>query len=454
MNEKKLGGLFSYDGKASFSEVAPIGLQHVMAAIAGIITPAIMIAQATHMKASDSTLLIQISLLMAGVATLIQLFPPFKIFGSRLPMILGSSFACMPILLVIGKDYGMGEILGAQLIGSLVVILMGFALKRIRFLFPPIVCGTVILSIGLSLFPTAIDYMAGGSSNSWFGTPKNWGVAIVTFLVVFILNYFSKGLLRLSSILVGMGVGYVLSLCLGMVNFSPVTKAGYFQMVAPLHFGLSFKLVPTITLTIVFIVEIVQSIGQFTATTVGTMDREPTDKELSGAVTGQGLAYFLGSFFGGLPVGTFGQNVGLVIDTKAINKRILTFSSLILIVAGFVPKISSILTTIPYSVIGGATISVFSIIAMTGIKTIVSAGLTPINTGIVGLSLAAGIGVAQTPNCLQGFPNWVYTIFGSSEVILTTILAVVLNLVLVVLKHGKRDDNAKQLQQQTVKQHS
>lgn len=414
-----------------------------MAAIAGIITPGIMIAKATNLSAADTTLMIQISLVMAGIATLIQLFPIFGVFGARLPVILGSSFACMPILLVIGKDYGIGDVFGATLIGSLFVILLGFAFKKIRFLFPPIVCGTVILSIGISLFPVAIKYMAGGAGSANFGSSQNWLVAIVTFLVVFILNYFSKGLLRLSSILIGMIVGYIFAFFLGMVNFSAVGSAGYFSMVAPLHFGMSFHTVPIITLTIVFIVEVVQSVGQFSATTSGAMGREATDKELSGAITGQGLAYFLGAFFGAVPVGTFGQNVGLTIDTKAINKRVLAFASVVLVVAGFVPKLSSILVTIPYAVIGGATLSVFSIIAMTGIKTIASAGLTSINTGIVGLSLAAGIGVAQSPDCLQGFPEWVYTIFGSSEVILTTILAIVLNLVLNGFKNYQQGKKAK-----------
>lgn len=430
MNEKKSGGLFNYDGKVSLGEVAPIALQNVMAAIAGIITPGIILAKATNLSAADTTLMIQISLVMAGIATLMQLFPIFGVFGARLPVILGSSFACMPILLVIGHNYGIADVFGATIVGSFVVILLGFAFKKIRFLFPPIVCGTVILSIGLSLFPVAIKYMAGGDGSANFGSAQNWLVAIVTFLVVFGLNYFSKGLLRLSSILIGMIVGYIFALFLGMVNFDAVKSAGYFQLVEPMHFGISFHAIPIITLTIVFVVEVVQSVGQFSATTSGAMGREATDKELAGAITGQGLAYLLGGFFGALPVGTFGQNVGLTIDTKAVNKRILTFASIILVIAGFVPKLSSLLVTIPYAVIGGATISVFSIIAMTGIKTIASAGLTNINTGIVGLSLAAGIGVAQSPNCLQGFPDWVYTIFGSSEVILTTILAIVLNLVL------------------------
>jgi NCS2 family nucleobase:cation symporter-2 len=436
--DKKTKGLFNYDAKVSFKELAPLGLQHVAAAIAGIVTPGIMVAKACKLNGSDTTLIIQTSLIMAGIATLIQLFPIFRRFGSRLPMMMGASFATVPILLIIGGSYGIGSIFGAQLIGGLVVLTMGFFLKYIRILFPPIVTGTVILSIGLSLFPVAVKYMAGGAGSATFGSVQNWSVAIVTFIVVFTLNYFGKGLFKLASILIGMIVGYILALTMGMVNFGPVQSASFMQVIPPMHFGIRFDLIPILLLTIIFLVDAVQSIGQFTATTMGAMDRQPTDRELSGAIMGKGLINTLGSFFGGLAVGTFGQNVGLVIETKVINKYILTFSSIFLVVAGFVPKVASILTTIPYAVIGGATISVFATIAMTGIRTIVSAGLSSLNVGIVGLSLAAGVGVALSPNCLAGFPTWVNTVFGTSEVILTTILAVILNLVLNIIKKPEK----------------
>lgn len=438
MSENKLSGLFAYDGQISVSEVAPLGLQHVVAAIAGIITPGIMVAKVCGLSTADTTIIIQTSLIFAGLATLIQLFPVFHRFGSRLPMMMGASFACVPILLMIGGDFGIADIFGAQLVGSIIITLIGFFIKKIRILFPPIVTGTVILSIGLSLFPTAVNYIAGGTGNASFGSLKNWAVALITFAVVFYFSYFAKGLLSLSSILNGMVVGYLVALVLGMVDFSAVHSAALFQVIKPLHFGLDFKIVPIVTLAIVFLVDTVQTIGQFTATTVGAMERQPSDRELSGAVMGKGLINIIASFFGGVPVGTFGQNVGLVIATKAINKFILAFSCGILLIAGFVPKVASILTTIPYAVIGGATISVFATIAMTGIKTITAEKMTPENTAIVGISLAFGIGVALTQNSLAGFPSWVTTVFGNSEVILTTILAIVLNLLLNHVKNSER----------------
>lgn len=422
--------LFNYDAKLSVKEALPMGLQHVVAAVVGIVTPGIMIAKICNLSSSDTTIMIQTSLIFSAIATLIQLFPIFGRVGSRVPVMMGASFAYVPILLAIGGDFGIGAIFGSQLVGSLMVIFIGLIIKKIRILFPPLVTGTVILSIGFSLFPVAIKYMAGGAGSADFGAVKNWGVALLTFGIVFYFNYFSKGFLKLSSILNGMVIGYIVSLALGMVNFGPVKEASFFQMITPLYFGLDFQIVPILTLVVMFVVDAVQSIGQLTATTVGAMDREPTDKELSGGIMGSGFSNLLGSFFGSVPVAIFGQNVGLVTVTKVINKYVMVFASVILLVAGFVPKLASILTTIPYAVIGGATISVFASISMTGIRMVSSQELTPRNTAVVGLSLAFGIGIALSTGSLSGFPDWVTTIFGNSEVILTTIVSVVLNIIL------------------------
>lgn len=429
-SKKELNALYKYDAKPQFGEILSLGLQHVVAAIVGIVTPGLMIAEVTNLNEANTTLILQTSLVFAGITTLIQLFPIFGRFGARLPVMMGASFAYVPILLAIGAEFGIGAIFGAQLIGGLTVIFVGLTIKKIRFIFPPIVTGTVILSIGFSLFPVAVKYMAGGAGNEGYGSWQSWLVAIITFVIVFYLNNFGRGFLKLSSMLVGMIIGYIVSLFLGMVGFVPIANAGIVQSILPLHFGLEFKAVPIATLVVMYLVDSVQTIGQFTATTFGAMDRQPTDKEISGAIMGSGLANFLGSLFGSVPCATFGQNVGLVVSTKAINKYIFTFASGVLLIAGFLPKIAAILTTIPQSVIGGATISVFATIAMTGLRTVANEGLTPKNTTVVGTSLAFGIRIALSEGSLAGFPAWVTTIFGNSEVILTAIIAVILNLIL------------------------
>ncbi|MBV7390547.1 uracil-xanthine permease family protein [Enterococcus alishanensis] len=440
MKAEMKSNLFQYDAKTKLSEVVPLGMQHVVAAAVGIVTPGIMIAGASGMGAADRTLIIQTCLVFSGFATLIQLFKPFGI-GSRLPVMMGTSFAYVPILLSItnGEASGFGMIIGAQMVGSIVSVLVGLGINKIRILFPPLVTGTVILSIGFSLFDVAVGYMAGGKASPTFGSLQNWGVGLATFAIVFFFTYFVKGVFSLASILIGVIAGYLLSIALGMVDFSAISNAGYFQMVQPLHFKPEFEVIPIVTLTIMFIVNAVQAIGDLTALTVSGLDREPTNQELGGGIIGNSITTFVGAFFGALPTATFSQNIGLVSVTKVVNRGVFLFASVVLMIAGFVPKISALLTTIPQAVIGGATIAVFASISMTGMKMIASAGFSRINTGIIGLSLAFGIGIPLTTGSLAGpgFPAWVDQIFGGSEVVLTTIIAIILNLLLNHTKVGR-----------------
>ena len=280
-------------------------------------------------------------------------------------------------------------------------------MTKLRKLFPPLITGTVVFTIGLSLYPTAVKYMAGGQSSPNYGAWQNWLVAILTLAVVVALNHFAKGILKLASILIGMIVGYIISGFFGMIDFSAVQGAGIFQ-----------------------IINSVQAIGDLSATSGGGLDREPTDKELSGGIIGYGITNILGSFFGGLPTATFSQNVGIVATTKVVNRVVLGLAAGIILLAGFVPKFSALLTTIPQCVLGGATISVFASIAMTGIKLVVQQPLTYRNTSIVGLSVALGMGITQCSDALAQLPAWVTTVFGKSPVVVTTIAAILLNVIL------------------------
>ncbi len=422
--------VFQYEGIPSSNQLIPLGLQHVVAAIVGIVTPSILVANTCNIQGADRTLLIQVSLLVTALATLLQLFPIFGRIGSHLPVIMGISFAYVPTLLAIGGQFDLPTILGAEIVGGLVAILFGIFVKQIRILFPPLVTGTVIFTIGLSLYPTAIKYMAGGVGSDGFGSPKNWLVAIITLVVVTVLSHFCKGVLKLGAILFGMIVGYIVALALGMVNFSAVGSAGWFNLPAPMHFGLKFEISACISLAIVYLVNAVQTIGDLSSTTMGGMDRMPTDKELSGGIIGQGVMSIVGALFGGLPTASYSQNVGIVTINRVINRAVFTFAAIILAIAGFVPKFSSILTTIPQSVIGGATISVFATITMTGIRMITSDGFSMRSSAVVGLAVAIGIGITQVQGALGGFPAWVTTVFGSSPVVLATLVAILLNLTL------------------------
>ena len=425
----KRATVFQYEGVPPLGQMVPLGLQHVVAAVVGIVTPAIMIAGSCGITGADQTLLIQVSLLVTAVATLIQLFPIGPI-GSRLPVIMGISFAYVPTLQAIGQQFGLPEILGAEIIGGIVAILFGIFVKQIRVLFPPLVTGTVIFTIGLSLYPTAIKYMAGGEGTPDYASPKSWLVAIITFLVVLILQNFGKGVLKLGAILWGIIVGYVISIPLGLVDFSAVGQAGLFQVPTPMHFEIAFEPSAIVSLAIVYMVNAVQTIGDLSSTTIGGMDRMPTDKELRGGIVGQGVMSVVGALFGGLPTASYSQNVGIVTVNRVINRAVFVFAAVVLAVAGFVPKIASILTTIPQSVIGGATVSVFAMITMTGVSMITSERFDMRARTVVGLSVALGVGISQVQGCLAGFPEWVTMVFGSSPVVVTAIMAIFLNLIL------------------------
>lgn len=422
--------VFSWLGKPTPVEIVPLSLQHVAAMVVGCVTPAIIVSNICGLSPADSVILIQSALIISGLATLVQLFPVFGKVGSGLPVIMGASFAYLPTLISIGSEFNLATILGAQLIGGAVAVVFGIFVKYLRKLFPPLVTGTVVFTIGLSLYPTAIKYMAGGASAPDFGAPIYWIISLITLAVVIILNNFAKGFLRLASILIGIAVGYIISLFCGIVSFDAVATAGWVTVPAPLHFGLEFHTSAIITMAVLYIVNSVQAIGDLSATTAGGFDRSPKIGELSGGIIGNGLASMLGAFFGGLPTATYSQNVGIVATTKVVNRLIFTVAAVLILLAGFLPKFSALLTTIPSCVLGGATISVFASITMTGIRLIMQQGLSMKNSGIVGLSIALGLGITQVEGCLDQFPAWVGSIFGDSPVIVATLVAIILYLVI------------------------
>ena len=421
--------LFELNGKPRLRESIPLALQHLVAMIVGCITPSIIIAGVANLDPQQTILLIQSGLFIAGIATLIQLFPLFKSIGAGLPLIMGVSFAYVPTLISIAGQYDMATLFGAQLVGGLVAIVFGIFIRKLRKFFPAVVAGTVVFTIGLSLYDVAINYMAGGTGSPMYGAWQNWLVAFITLGVVIFFNFFTKGFLKLASILFGILVGYVVALCMGMVDFSPVTEATVVAAPQILPFGIKFEATAIITMVIMFIVNSVQAIGDMSATTSGAMDRLPTDKELSGGIVGNGFTSAIGSVLGGLPTATFSQNVGIVVTTKVISRFVLMITALLILIASFFPMFGGALKTIPQCVLGGATLSVFASITMTGIKLISSEKLTPRVMSIVGISVALGVGISMVPEAIAQAPGWVQTVFGSS-VIVSTIAAVALNLIL------------------------
>lgn len=452
--QENLKELFKFEGKVGFKEAFPLALQHVIAMIAGCVAPALIFASAAGLSHADSIIIVQMALIGSALTSFIMLYP-IGILGSRLPMIYGVSFAYIPTMLALcGQFSDLGPVgivsivLGSQLIGAIVSIVFGLALKYITPFFPPLVSGTVVLAIGLTLYPVALTNMggAGAVTAPGWGAWQNWLVGIITLLVNVGLNHFGKGIGKLASVLFAMVVGYIVSLFFKMVDLSPVAEAGWFSIASPMHFGMKFDISAIISFVIIFMVTCIEGIGDMSSTTIGGMDRVPTSDELRGGIVGFGVANVIGAFIGCLPTATFSQNAGIVSVNKVINRKVFTISGIIILVAGFVPKISSLLTTIPAPVVGGATLSVFAAITMNGIRMITEQPLTVRNTSIVGIAIAIGFGFTTIVSTADSagvvfMPEALKNAIGVSPVVLAAITSILMNVVIPETEADKKKEN-------------
>lgn len=424
--------LFHLDGRPGIKTATPMAVQHLLAMIVGNTLPALVLSNTLDLSPDIKIQLVQAGMFIAAIATLLQLYPVMKV-GARLPVVMGLSFAYIPTLLAIGQEYGIGAIFGSQLVGGFVAFIVGIYIKKIRKFFPPMVAGTVVFTIGLSLYRVAVNYMAGGfqSTDPRYGGLIYWGIAILTLATVLICNTFGRGYVKLAAILIGIGVGYAASLAAGIVVFDSLASSAIFNFPKIMPFKLEFVPSAIATMSVMYVVNSVQAVGDLSGTTVGGMDREASDEEISGGIKANGIVSILGSFIGALPTATYSQNVGIVAMTKVVSRKVIGITALMILGAGFVPKFGAVMTSIPQCVIGGATISVFAQITMTGMKLIVQDEMSVRNTTIVGLGIALGMGITQIPaQGLQYLPSWFKMVFTSSPVVLATVVVFILNIIL------------------------
>ena len=424
--------LLKFDGKPSWGAAFPQAMQHVLAMLIGNITPPMLIAGTCGLSAEEKIMLTQAAMIIGGITTLLQLFPVFG-FGMKMPNVMGVAFAYMPILTIIGQQYGIAAIFGSQLVAGFVSIFVGMFIGKIRKFFPPIVSGTVVMSIGLSLYKTAISYIGGGSAaqaNGTFGSGKFWFLAILTLIVTLACNFFGKGLVKASGMLIGIVVGYAASLLVGgVVSFADFEAASWFALPRPFYFGMEFHLDAIVMMILMYMVQAVQTIGDVSSTAIGGFGRQCTDQELGGAIKGQGICGMIGACIGGLPTDPYSQNVGLICTTKVVSRRVFTMVGVIMLLAGIFPKFSGLMATIPQSVLGGATVTVFAAITMSGIQLLKEQPLNYRNRMIVGISLALGLGIDAAPEILQFAPQLFQNVFGSSLVV-SFLVAFLLNIII------------------------
>lgn len=424
--------VYRLDGRVPLSRAIPLGIQHVMAMFLGNVSPLLIICGMLNMDVGVKTSLIQNSMFIAGVVTLIQLYPIWKV-GCRLPVVMGTSSGFIGTCKSIGSNFGYGAIIGASLTGAILEIILGFFIKPLKKLFPPVVTSLVIMSIGLSLLPVGINYFAGGSGAPDFGHWKHLLVGLIVVVVIVVLKQFTKGFLSVSAILIGIIVGYLAAIALDMVDFQPIADAAWFSLPKPiflLDMRMEFHWQAMIAMAIMFVATAVETVGNISGITNGGLDREPTNEELSGGVIADGAGSLLAALFGVLPNTSFSQNVGLVTMTRIVNRMALACGAVFLVLCGLLPKLAALVSIMPQSVLGGAAVIMFSSIVMSGIQLITSKPLTPRSMSIVAVALGLGYGLGANSAVLVGLPQWVQLVFGGSGIVPAAFVAIVMNLLL------------------------
>lgn len=434
----KMTSIYELDGRVPLSKAIPLGIQHVLAMFLGNVSPLIIVCGMLQMDIGLKTTLIQNAMFIAGVVTLIQLYPIWKV-GAKLPVVMGTSSGFLGTCKSMGAAYGYSALMGASLIGALLEIVLGFFIKPLKKLFPPIVTSLVIISIGLSLLPVGINYFAGGVGSEQYGSWQNLLVGTIVILTIIALKQFTKGFLSVSSILIGIVVGYIVAICMGMVDFQQVKDAAWFSFPQLMPTG-NFEFQPEviIAMCIMFVATTVETIGDVSGIANGGLDREPTDKELTGGVLADGFGSLIASFFGVLPNTSFSQNVGLVAVTKVVNRFCIMTGAVFLIAAGFLPKLSAILSVMPQSVLGGAAVIMFAMIFVSGLESLQRLNLKGRNGMIVALAIGIGVGIGNVPAALDQLPHWVGQIFAQNGIIMTFVIATVFNLILPKDKEEKK----------------
>ena len=425
---EKNNNLYQLDGRLPVLQAVPFGLQHVLAMFVANITPIIILANVAGVSPEVSAALIQNCMIIAGIGTLVQLYPIWRI-GSRLPIVMGISFTFLSLAIVIATTQGMGTLMGAIVIGGIVEGVLGLFPKYWTKLIPHVVAATVVTAIGFSLLPIGANSFAGGQGAADFGSANNWIVGTITLLACLLTQVLAKGILRSLSVLVGLIVGYIVAICFGMVDFSALSGVGVVALPKFLPFDLEFEFGATLSIIAIFLVSATETIGDTSALANGALGRNPHKSELGAAVACDGFVSSIAGLFGCTPITSFSQNVGLAAMSKVVNRFTIATGACIMILGGIFPAVGTLLTTIPQCVLGGCTVMMFGSILFAGFGMMSRCGFSQRNMIIVSLSLSVGLGFTQATQMFAIFPEIIQTVFAENCVAVVFIIAVILNLV-------------------------
>ncbi|MEK9961839.1 MAG: nucleobase:cation symporter-2 family protein [Rhodobiaceae bacterium] len=412
-----------------------LGMQHVLAMFASNVTPSIIVAGAAGFAfgGADMVFLIQMAMLFAGVATLFQTIG-FGPVGARLPVMQGTSFAFVPIMIGIVKSSGMAALMGSVVVAGLFHAALGTIIGRIRHWFPPLVSGMVITTIGLYLIPVGIKYAAGGAADFQMNNPAwggfgSWGLALVVIFVALGCTFYTRGLTSSAAVLIGLVAGYVVGIATGAVNFGGIGKAAWFAIPMPFKYGIEFNMTAIIGMCLISIVSAIETVGDISGIAKGGAGREATDKELAGGTYADGFGSAIAGVFGGLPNTSFSQNVGIVSMTGVMSRGVVTIGAIFLIICGFVPKIGAVVAAMPISVLGGGVILMFGMVVSAGINMLAGVKWSRRNMMILATSMSVGLGLQAVPKSMQHLPDTL-EMLAVSGLLPVAVLAVVMNLVL------------------------
>ncbi len=428
-NNSSVSNIYQLEGRVPVSRAIPFGLQHILAMFVANISPIIIVAGASGVSGKQLAMLIQSAMLIAGIGTLIQLFPLWRI-GSGLPIVMGISFTFVSIMCYIGTNYGYGTIMGAVLIGGLIEGCLGLFAKYWMKIISPIVSASVVTAIGFSLLSVGSTSFGGGSGSENFGSVENWILGTITLLCCILFNIFAKSYWKQLSVLFGLIVGYLVAIPMGLVDFSSLAGTSVIALPHLMPFKMEFHLNAIISVALIFLVSATETIGDTQALANSGLNRSATTKEISGSLACDGFISSLSSLFGCMPITSFSQNVGLVAMTKVVNRFTIATGALIMILAGIFPIFGAVLATLPDAVLGGCTIMMFGTIVVSGLQMIGKCGYSQRNITIVALSLSIGIGFTQVPELFSVFPKIIETVFAENCVAVVFLVAVILNLIL------------------------
>lgn len=422
--------IYKLDGKIPILKAIPFGLQHILAMFVANIAPILIIAQACGFTNEQRVLVVQSAMLIAGIGTLIQLFPIFKRIGSGLPIVMGISFTFVTVLSFIAVNYGYETVLGAVLIGGIIEGTLGLFAKYWIKLIQPIVAANVVTAIGFSLFSVGAASFGGGSGSESFGDVSNWILGTIVLICCLLFNIFAKSFWKQLSVLFGLLVGYVIAIPLGKVDFSAFNDVALVSIPRILPFKPEFNLSAIISVTLIFLVSATETIGDTSALAASGLHRDVTEKEISGSIACDGYVSALSSIFGCMPITSFSQNVGLVAMTGVVNRIAIATGAVILILAGIFPIIGTILATLPDAVLGGCTVMMFGSIVVSGMQMLSKCGFNQRNTVITAISLCTGLGFTQMPELFDIFPQIIKNVFAENCVAVVFLVSIILNLIL------------------------